>query len=370
MTISIGSLFDVATAARVLELGLEVASAVGLPVSTWQAGDPTRTLYKYAAEVLSAKDSTVVEWVKAGFLSTASGDWLELLAAEVYGVTKTQATFATPTITLTNTGGGVYDPIGVGELTVRNSVTQKTYHNTETISLGAGATAEDIALVADEAGSDSSVGVNELNELVTTFLGVVIVSSTVGLANDAESDEALRQRCRDSLGALSPSGPADAYRWVALNPDLTGLTSINRAEAVGDTDGTVTITIATPSGPADGAAIAAVQSAVELWAAPLCVNPVVVSAAALNVSLDLTIYKKSSLSVTGTELYDAIEGAILRLFADTPIGGRGGEIAESEITNAVHETFPGQIYRVEGAADLTLATNQVPVLSSLLVTEQ
>jgi phage-related baseplate assembly protein len=369
VTISIGSLFDVATAARVLELGLEIASAVGLPVTTWQAGDPTRTLYKYAAEVLSAKDSTVVEWIKAGFLSTATGDWLELLALEVYGVTKTQATFAEPTITLTNGGGGFYE-IGVGELTVRNSVTEKTYHNTVAFSLSPGATEEDIALVADEAGSDSSVAANELDELVTTFLGVEIVSSEVGLANDAESDEALKQRCRDSLGALSPNGPADAYRFVALNSELTGLTSINRAEAVPSTNGTVTITIATVDGPADPSAVLAVAAAIEEWATPLCVNPVVVSADTLDVTLDLTIYKKASLGVTGQEFYDAIEASILRLFADTPIGGRGGEIAESEITNAVHETFPGQIYRVEGATDLTLATDEVPVLSSLTVTEQ
>jgi phage-related baseplate assembly protein len=369
VTISVSSLFSVQTADKILQLGLEVASALGIPVSTWSAGDPTRSLYKYLAEVLATHDIVVAEFVKAGFLSSASGDWLTVLAEEVYGVTRTEATYATPAVTLSNAGGGNY-PLAPGELTVRNIATDKTYHNTNSATIAPGATSVTFNLVADEAGSDSSVGALEITELVTTLLGVTITGSTVGLANDAESDSALRERCRASLGALSPSGPADAYSYVARSTVLTGVTGINRASAVGSSTGAVTVTIATASGPADAAALTAVQSAVLRWATPLCSNPTVVSASALTVNFDIIVYKRTSLTATQPEVKEAINNVIAQLFADVPIGGNGspaGIVAASEIIDAIHGAFPKQLYRIEGVSNISLAPSQVPVLGTLAV---
>ena len=52
-TIPVTSLFIVKTAAEIFALGREVAQALGLPVTSWRTGDPTRSLYKYLAEVLA-----------------------------------------------------------------------------------------------------------------------------------------------------------------------------------------------------------------------------------------------------------------------------------------------------------------------------
>lgn len=365
---SAATLFTVETAAKIFATGLEIANAFGLPVSSWRAGDPTRSLYKFLAQKLAALDGVSGEFIKAGFLSTATLDWLTVLALEVYNVTRGEATFADPTVTVKNNGGGFFE-VEAGDLTFKNSITGKTYHNTNGGTLSAGATVV-FNLTADEAGSDSSASENEVDELVTTLLGVDVLSSTVGLANDAETDDELKDRCRASRGALSPNGPAEAYEYIALSPDFTGNTSINRARAFPATDGTIQLVIASQSGAASAEAITAVQDAILLWATPLCVRPTTVSAAALSVDRALTVTKDASLQVSAADLENSVLSAIDQLFRGTKIGGRNGGVSESEMTSRIHALYPNQIVSVTGADGFDLTSTQVPVRGTWTVTIQ
>ena len=52
--------------------------------------------------------SIMAEAIRAGFLETARGPWLTLLARNMFGVERGEATFATGEIQLTNGGGGVF----------------------------------------------------------------------------------------------------------------------------------------------------------------------------------------------------------------------------------------------------------------------
>lgn len=374
--IDVRTLFVAETAAKILQVGLGIAQAMGLPVTTWRTGDTTRSLYKFVATVLASLEGVVSEYIRAGFLSTASGDWLTVLAWEVYGVPRNDATYADPTVSVVNTGGGnfTFEP---GEASFKNSITGKTYHNTNTVTFsGVGATAT-FELEADEAGSDSSVGLNEIDEIITAMNGVTITGSTVGLANDEESDEALQDRCRASLGSLSPNGPADAFEYVATTPSYTGQTGVTRAKAVGSTTGAITVYVAGPSGGVDGAAVAAVQEAVERWCTPLCCDPTAVSASTFNVTLAMTIRKSTTLEMSDAEIETAIESAIVALFAATKIGGDGsGHFNTSPITNAVHEAVDGILY-VEDVTvnsnvpeDESIGPTHVPVLAALALTIQ
>ncbi len=382
MTINVKTLISAQTAAYFLNVGLELAAAVGLPVTTWRAGDPTRSLYKFLAEALGERDGVVAEFVKAGFLSTAEGEWLEVLADETFGVTKTQAGFAEPTITLRNDGGGFYD-LAAGDLTVKSTESGVTFHSTSPPLIGgvpgvlsAGVTAT-FELVADTEGSAGSVGIDELDELVTTLPGVVILSSTAAFANDAQSDEELREQCRASRGALSPNGPRDAYEYVARNPALTGSTGVTRARAVGDgATGGVTLYVAGPSGAVAGAVVDAVQDAVDLWSVPLAASCTVVSATALAATLTVTVNKSDTNASTDEQIETAIETAIVALFAATKIGGVDGVISASVLTKTVHATDAYDSVDVgydpgDGIVDfIALLSTQVPTLASLTVVIQ
>ncbi len=374
MTIQVSALTAVITAAQYFARGLELAAAYALPVTTWRAGDPTRTLYQFAAEMLGERDGTVAEFIKAGWLSSAEDDWLEVLAYETFGVTKTAAGYATPTVTVTNAGGGYYDP-AAGDLTFKSTESGVTYHTTSgplvggapgVLSAGVTATFE---LVADTAGSTGSSGIDEIDTMVTQLDGVVVVSSTASLANDAQSDEELREACRATLGSLSPSGPRDAYEYVALTPALTGETGVTRARAVTSGPGAVTVYLAGPSGAVTGAAVDAVQDAIDRWATPLTVTATAVSADALAVTRLVTVHKADSNSSSDASIESAIEIALVKLFAATKIGGIDGVVSESKQHTTIHAAGAGDFDSVEiEDAEIALTGTQVPVLASLTVT--
>lgn len=369
MTINILNLFTADIATKIYNAGLAVATALGLPVSSWRSGDPTRSLYAYLADVIAAKEEKGVQFAKSGFMSTAEGDWATLHALEVYGVTRGAASYATPTITLRNGGGGVFSDLGDGGLSVRCTATNKTYHSTNdpgVLSPGATLTFE---LIADEPGAASSVGEDEIDAFLSpgelgTF-GVVIEGSTSAAATDEQSLTELRDQCGDTLGALSPNGPPDAYEYVCKNSELTGVTEINRATAVGDDDtGLVTIYVASASGAVSSGSVAAAQEAVLLWATPLCVNPTVASAAELSINI--------SAQVSGPDIpagfEDAVSGAIGALFLSLPIGGY---VYRSRLIAVIHAAVPQaeSVNLVAPALDTVLTADQVPVVGTVSVTE-
>jgi hypothetical protein len=50
------ALLVVNTAATLYDRGLAIARVLGLPVTSWRTGDPTRSLYKYLATVLASQE--------------------------------------------------------------------------------------------------------------------------------------------------------------------------------------------------------------------------------------------------------------------------------------------------------------------------
>lgn len=372
MTVSITTLWAVNTAAKIFALGLEIASALGLPVSSWRTGDPTRSLYKYAAEVLADKDDVVTVWIKAAFLSaaienakeTGNSDWLKLLAYEMYGVVVPSATYATPTVTLTNGGGGRY-PKGIGEITVKASGINKTYHNTNAPALLLPGVTVTYELEADEAGSDSSVAVDEIDEIVTTMLGVTVVSSTAGYATDEMTPDEIGEQCRDSTGALSPAGPPDAYNYVVKNSELTGSTEVTRATSDGEsTAGLVNVYVASASGPVGAASVALCNIAINKWARPLTVGAVVSSAVAETIDVTATI----SGDDIPEDFADLIDAEITAYLAGVPIAG---VVYRSAIIAAIHRAVPeiDTVTLTVPAADVTLGAPEVATPGTYTITE-
>lgn len=336
--IAVFALYARQTADEWLTYGLGLARIVGLPVDSWRVGDPTRSLYKYVAEALATRDEQDAEFVKAGFLSTAEGDWLTVHAAEVFGIDRDEATYAAPTITITNSGGGRY-PLAAGDLTVQATSTGKTYHNTDDHVdpgdiLEGGATIT-FTLIADEAGSASAVIADEIDTIVSpALLGCAIDSSTAATATDGQSDDELQDDCEDTLGALSPNGPADAYNSVVRNSELTGVTEITRSASSEDTaDGTVTVYVAGPSGAVSGAAVTAAQAAVRIWAEPLTITATVQSVSEAPRALTATI----SGDDIPADFEAQIESAFAAYLVTLPIGGF---LAVSRLEKLIHDTIP------------------------------
>ncbi len=372
MTINISVLWAVNTAEKIFDMGIQVAQALGLPTTSWRTGDPERSLYKYLAEVLAAHDGQVSSYIKAGFLSSAVADanetgdsgWLKLLAYETFGVTVPDAGYATPSITLRNDGGGNY-PRLAGEITVKNSATDKTYHNTNAPApLNAGATVT-YTLEADEAGADSSAAVNEIDEIVTTMLGVVVVSSSASYAPDELTPDEIGTLCAATLGALSPNGPPDAYEYVCLNPELTGTTEVTRAYSYGtSSSGQAQVYVASATGAVSAGGLQACQDAVEEWATPLCVLPTVASAVPHTIDVTATI----SGDAIPSDFQTRIVAGVARYFAGLPIHGI---VARSALLAAIHKAVPEVDVALMSApaADVVLGVNEVATAGAVTITE-
>lgn len=361
---------------KIYQKALDVAAALGLNVTTWAAGDPTRSLYFHQSEILALQEEINSEFIRAGFLDTAGGTdnaWLILRAKQSYNVDAVEATFATCTVTLTNTGGGDFT-IDARDLTFKNSATDKTYHNTSGGHLTPGpGTTLTLDVEADEAGSDSSAGPNEIDELVTTLLGVTVTSSTAAVGIDAEEAEAIRDRCRLKLGALSPNGPRDAYDFVARTPELAGTSAVTRTRSVRlDARGNVRTYLAGPSGAVATADADLVEEAINRWAAPLGITATAQSATNVPINFTYEVWLYESVTKTTAEVQAAIELALITMLRLRPVGGdvvppTTGKLYRSMIDSVIRTVFPDHTFRVSVTApvgDTSLGISEVPTFGS------
>jgi hypothetical protein len=325
--ISVFSLIVRQTAAEFYAAALELAEVVGLPVTTWRTGDPTRTMLRADADAFETLDAVQAELAKSAFLETAEGDWLTLRAEDVFGVEREEASFATSTVTLSNAGGGLYE-LSPGGLIVKNSTTGTTYTNQATITVLPGPSTLSVSVVAQEAGAGGSAGVNTIDTIVSpTLTGVTITASTAAVGADAQTDAGLREQCVATLGSLSPAGSADAYEYVARNSTLTGINGVSRASASGNNaTGTVTVYVATTTAALDTPTVAAIQAAVDQWATPLAIAATVQSGSPSTINVNLT------LTPARPEMQDVAEAAIAEYFAGIDFGGT---IAPDAIQSAV-----------------------------------
>lgn len=375
MTISLATLLIQETQETIFNAALSVASAIGLPVSSWQAGDPTRSLYLLESETLSTLEIIVVGFITSGFLDYATGNWLTILAKQVYNVDRPDATYATTTVTLTNSGGGIF-VIGPGDLTFKSSSSGQTYHNTTGGTLTGTPATLDLTVVADEAGSASSAGATEIDTLVTTLLGVTCSNALAAVGVDAQDDATLRVQCRDKLGSLSPNGPSDAYSYVARNSALTGTTAVTRVRVYPDSEtGQVTIYLAGPSGGIGSPDLTLVQTAIATWATPLTITPLILSASNVSIDVAYTAYIYKSANKTTAQAEADIQASIEATFSTEPIGGdiippaTTGSLYQSQIADAI-KVYP-QIFRVvvsSPSGDTALTNGQVPALGTVTPT--
>ncbi len=374
--VALSSLLVKETKTALYTKALAIATSIGLPVTSWQPGDPTRSNYHYLSEILAQLELTVAEYIAAGFLDHATGNWLTLLAHQVFGVTRTDATFATTTVVLSNGGGGVYTlaPTAGGTVvTFKNTSTGKTYRNTTggTLASGPGTTLS-VTVVADEAGSGSTAAALAIDALVTTLLGVTVSNADAATGIDAESDAALRQRCRDKLGSLSPNGPKDAYNYVARNSTLTSTTAINRSRSVGNTTtGVTTLYLAGPSGAVGEPDRALVETAILKWSTPLCITPTVVSATGVSIPVTYELWLYTSVGQTTAQVKTAVLNALAAMMLLQPIGGNviagSGAIHKSLIESTIRGVYPLHAFRVTVAApagDTALTIGQVGTLGA------
>jgi len=360
----------------------EVYGILGLKISSWKEGAVVRAWTVASSIALSAYSELLAATARSGFLEFAEGPWLDIVAHYVYGIDRIQATFATGVLTLVNGGGGEYE-LDAEDLIVRNPATNKTYRNETGLVLASFAT-NTVAIRATEAGSASSSGALTITEPVTTLLAVTCSNALALTGRDAETDPQLRTRCSETLGALSPFGPWDAYSAAVRNatrPDGSTL-GITRIRPVKDGYGNVTVYCASATGAIEGDSedpetdLGIANEAVQRAAAPLAVTADTVSAMALSVAVTYEVWMYSTSGRTDQQIKDEIELRLAAFMIGQPIGGNriagggAGKVYVDAIRSVIASSWP-QIFHVvvtTPATDVECSAYDVPVSAAVNAT--
>lgn len=356
----------------------DVLAAVGTNTTSWKPGAVVRTMISACSIILSAFSELTALIARGGYLELASGAWLTLVAWYVYAVERQFATYAAGEVTLVNAGGGIYllDP---GDLVVANPDTGKQYRNVEPISLSALATLT-VAVVALEAGSSSTSAPHTVVTFITPLLGVTVDNAVSIVGSDDEEDPALRARCSEKLGSLSPMGPWDAYSYAARNATrLDGaVIGVTRVRTVKDGFGNVTTYVATATGEVSGTVddldtdLGCVDDAIQKKAAPLAIAAWVVSATPVAIPVSYRVWMYNTSGLTEAEIAETIALRLVEFMSGQPIGGNivgadPGKVFVDAIRTAIGASLP-QIFHVVvevPAADVVLTISQVPTLGTV-----
>ena len=357
-----------------------VLGTLGVNTTAWGSGAVVRTMIVSVSAVLAAFSQLQAQIAASGFLDLAEGDWLTLVARYVYGVERIEATFASGEVTLTNSGGGVYtlDP---DDLVVSNPTTGKAYRNDVGFTLGASSSIT-VEISAVEAGASSTSAAGAITVMTTTLLNVTCTNLLVVVGLDAETDAALRLRCREKLGALSPMGPWDAYAYAARNARRsTGEPcGVTRTRTLKDGFGNVITVVASASGPVLGTIgdtstdLGAVDDAIQTLAAPLAVTATTQSAVTVsqNVAYELWMYNTSG--ATEATIQAQVSAALTAFFQNQPIGGNlldPGDLTGTIYLDAIRRAIGGvsplifHVLVTTPAADLVLDNTEVGVMGTI-----
>lgn len=384
---------------------LALMDSVALAITAWVVGMPSEQWLSIMAALFQVQAVTVTAANRAQFLDEATdpGDddglapapgWLSKKGAGDYGTDRIDNTFATGFVTLTNSGATTH-VIRPEQVTIQKSATAKNYRNSDddtlypapskTLTL-APSTSAIIPVRAEEKGTDSNAAPGEIDTLVTSLLGVTVTNASPVLGTDRETRTKYVRRCKLAASATSPNGPADAYSYliertntdgtISAEGDGKSIVNVTRINVTRDnTYGIVNVYLASPSGPATGDDVTAVETALDNNYAPDCVTRIVSAAAGVTVPVTCTVYVNAVAGLTSATIQAAVLSALTSFFAgtedgDIEIGGYDGELPVLRIRSEVIQAHP-RIYNLTMSApliDISLDPDDLPVLGAVTTT--
>lgn len=366
MTDTLAQLTQPMTVAEATTAIYAALAARGVAVTNWKALGVARTLIAAFAILVAALSTLQAALGKSGFRTLAVGPWLDAVAWYVYGVKRGRGSFATGTLTLTNTGGGVYS---FAPFAAKFSNGVKTYTNTAAVALGSMGT-QTVAIQALELGSASSTGAATITTLVTPMNGVTCSNAAALVGLDPDLDATLNLLCAEKLGTLSPNGAPDAYVFVSRQATRANGSSIGitRVRTVPDGIGGIDLYVATPTGGVTGSTgpsvgdLGAVDDLIQAQVVPRAITCRTHSATAQSIGGTYELWIPSNNAQTDTQIDAAVQLAYATFLGARPIGGddtgSGGKVYAGAIESVIGSVVPGTIEVAMGGAaafDVTIS---------------
>lgn len=361
---TLDTLITTTTRAQELDALLATMTSLELPVTAWQSGNPLRTLATADAEALRDLRGVVSLIARGGYLDTAEGGWLTLLAGSVFDIERVPAQYNARDVTVTCASGAGPYTITPAQLVVSDGTRRWQSTNTANVSVPSGGSAT-VRVRAEGPGPAYNVSGATITTLVAPALAglTVLGGSTIDSGADEETDGALRARCRTRWATLGRGATTAAYEYWALS--TPGAEAVRRVLVVpGPGDGTVAVYLAQAASTATGGQVSAVQAYIATQC-PVTDTPTVTAATEVPVAVTATVRVRTASDSAANRT--AATDAIAALINGTALGG---EIDREAIAAAIYGASAGivDVDTTVPAADVTLTATQVATVGTVTIT--
>ena len=347
-------------------------------LTNFNIGSVIRTLVEVFGSAIADLGNLTLAALKAGFLATATGFWLDLKAKE-FGVTRHPAEKTEGVVYFIRSvprDENITIPAGTIVSTLKDSEGKAyRYLTQDEVVLVAGTSEIAAPIIAQSAGADFNVGPGSIKKTVVHIRGVDAVENRTewitSEGTDTESDESLRKRAFLAWEELTQGSTERAYISWALSDSRVTSAFVNGHQPRGQ--GTVNIYILGAGGMPSPSLIADVQTIID-ENRPLCSDALVLAPDSKDVPIDLAITPKRY-AVT-TEIEAEVRKRIEAYF--NPQGdsdypwidplGVGQKVIFNqlvEIVMSVDGVYDVRFVSPEG--DVEVDTDELPVLESLTI---
>jgi uncharacterized phage protein gp47/JayE len=352
---------------------------VGFRITNLRPGGVFYTLLEMANQGLADLYDLLKSVVPQLYVETATGDWLDLRAADFEVYRKlAQKTQGNVIFGRNAPGGNVVIPAGTIVATGVDRYGERLQFvvTTQTV-LEEGSLEVAVPVEAEFAGARYNVGGGQINELVTYIAGIDYVTNTADWitreGTDDETDDELRARVKAKWAQLSVGGGRDAY--IAWAQEVPGVVVVQVDDNQPRGQGTVDVIITGTAGLPSQALIDEVQARIN-ERKPLCADVLVVAPTPVVVDITATVYVHP---VYGdlTEIQAQAASIIDQMFnygVETPgivkASTEFGVPRAAIVSNLMTIEHVVNVALTAPAADVTVLPRELPVKGVVTITTQ
>ena len=262
-------------------------------LTNFNVGSVVRTLVEILGAAIADLGDLTLACLKAGFIATATGYWLDLKAKE-FGVTRHPAKATEGIVFFCRSvpkNENIVIPAGtiVSTLKDQEGKAYRFFTKDEAI-LATGTTEIEAAIIAEQPGAAHNVGPGSIQKTAVHIRGVDRVENRdewiTSEGTDEETDASLRARCFLAWEELTQGSTERAYISWALSDARVPSAFVNSQHPRGQ--GTVNVYILGAGGMPSQSLIDDVQAVID-ENRPLCVDALVLAPDEIEVDLDLAI---------------------------------------------------------------------------------
>lgn len=351
---------------------LQTEEGIAFAPTDFEPGALAHTLLRLEAFALADLYAIVPDLTRGGFLDTAEGALLDLIAANQYALTRREASFTRDKVVLTCAAG--FGPYVVQANQIWVGVAARTgqrYLATDLINPSSADTGNgwqlapgtpiSLEIRAEHPGATYNVSIGAINVLHTPLPGVTVTNPGERLeaGQDAETDDRLRRRCRLRWSETGKGGTRDAYEaWArAASPAITKV-QVRDDHPRGQ--GTIDVVVWGEGNPGSAAIQAAATSIEGLR--PLGANVRVYGATQVPITVTGTVKIRAgydqSAPATALAAFEKVQ----------PIGGINGTLYKDALESALFTAGVLDVDITSPAADTIIPASGVAVFTiSLMV---